>query len=89
MEEKASVLAQWEDGDSLLRLIRISYRGRIALLLTSKRVEALAEHAAVEAKSTEEQEAPQRESDRQKQQADDERTALAKARIVNKANFRP
>jgi hypothetical protein len=89
MDENASVLAQWEDSDSLLRLIRISYRGRIALLLTAKRVDALAVQAAVEAGHIEEQEAPQRESNRQKQQADEERTALAKARVVNKANFRP
>lgn len=34
IEESATVLAQWEDADSLLRLIRIAYRGRVALLLT-------------------------------------------------------
>src|ERR1043166_5197166 len=29
VEENASVLAQWEDRDTLLQLIRLSYRGRI------------------------------------------------------------
>lgn len=89
IEENASVVAQWEDADAVLRLARISYRGRIALLLTSKRFESLAERAAVEAKRIEDQEAPQRDADRQKQQAEEDRTALAKARIVNKPNFRP
>ena len=45
--ENASVVAQWEDSDSLLRLVRISYRGRIALLLTAKRADAVAEQAMV------------------------------------------
>jgi hypothetical protein len=89
IEEKASVLSQWEDAGSLLRLVRISYRGRIALLLTAKRYESMAERAEVEARRIEEQEAPQRDAARQKQQAEDEQTALSKARIVNKPNFRP
>ena len=54
VEEDASVLAQWEDADSLLRLVRIAYRGRIALLLTAKRVAGMAERATVEAKRIEE-----------------------------------
>ena len=89
VEEDASVLAQWEDADSLLRLVRITYRGRIALLLTAKRVAGMAERATVEAKRIEEQEAPQRDAARQKQKTDDEQTALAKARVINKPNFRP
>ena len=89
VEEDASVLAQWEDAGSLLRLVRITYRGRIALLLTAKRVAGMAEQATVEARRIEEQEAPQRDAARQKQKLEDEQTALAKARIVNKPNFRP
>lgn len=89
IQENASVLAQWEDADSLLRLIRISYRGRIALLLTGKRLEGMAEQATLEASRMEQQEAPQRDAARQKQQAEDERIAAAKARVLNKPNFRP
>lgn len=89
IEEDASVLAQWEDTDTLLRLVRISYRGRIALVLTTKRLEDMAGRATVEAKRIEEQEAPERDAARQKQQAEDEQTALRKARLVNKPNFRP
>jgi hypothetical protein len=89
IEESATVLAQWEDTDSLLRLIRISYRGRVALLLTGKRLDAMAELAVVNAKRIEEQEAPQRDAARRKQEAADEQSALAKARVANKPNFRP
>lgn len=89
VKENASVLAQWEDSDSLIRLVRISYRGRIALLFTAKRVDALAEQAMVKAKEIEAQEAPARDAARQKQEADDVRSALVKARAVNKPNFRP
>jgi hypothetical protein len=87
--ENASVVAQWEDSDSLLRLVRISYRGRIALLLTAKRAYAVAEQAMVKAKEIEAQDAPARDAARQKQEADDARSALGKARAVNKPNFRP
>jgi len=89
IDETATVLAQWEDSDALLRLVRISYRGRIALVLTAKRLGDMAERAMVEAKRIEEQEAPERDAARQKQQAADEQAALQKARLVNKPNFRP
>lgn len=89
IEENASVLAQWEDADNLVRLVRIAYRGRIALLLTSKRYQNMAEQALVEARRIELQEAPQRDAARQKQLAEDEQTALVKARTINKPNFRP
>jgi len=89
IQENASVLAQWEDADSLLRLIRISYRGRIALLLTGKRLASMAEQATLEANRMDQQEAPQRDAARQKQQAEDELIAAAKARVINKPNFRP
>lgn len=89
IEENASVLAQWEDPDSLLRLIRISYRGRMALLLTGKRFDAMAAQAVAEAKRLEDREAPQRDAARHKHEATDQQSSLAKARAVNKPNFRP
>jgi hypothetical protein len=50
---------------------------------------ALAQVAIVQAIRLNEQEAPQREIDRQKQQDDEKRAAGQKARPVSKANFRP
>jgi hypothetical protein len=88
IEENASVLAQWEDADNLIRLVHIAHRDRVALLLTSKRYQRMAEQALVEARRIELQEAPQRDAARQKQQAEDEQAALVKVRTVNKPNFR-
>ena len=59
------------------------------LLIFSKRLEALAQVAIIEAIRLNTQEAPQREIDRQKLQDDEKRAAAQKVRPVNKANFRP
>lgn len=42
-----------------------------------------------EAVRLDEQEAPRREIERQKKQAEESRAALEKVRLVNKATFRP
>ena len=53
----------------------------------SKRLDGLARTAIVEAIQLDEQEAPQREIDRQKKQDGENRAAQEQARLVNKANF--
>jgi hypothetical protein len=55
----------------------------------SKRLDALARAAVAEAIRLDEQEAPQREIERQKKQDDENRAAQEKARLANKPNFRP
>jgi hypothetical protein len=87
--ETAAVLARWEDPEYSYDLIRTGDRSSFALVLYSKRLDALAQAATVEAVRLDVQEAPQRELDRQKKQNEDEQLVLVKARLANKLNFRP
>jgi hypothetical protein len=57
--------------------------------VTSPRLEALARTAAAQAIRLDEHEAPQREIARQKKEVEDARLSQEKARITNKAAFRP
>jgi hypothetical protein len=87
--DSEKVLARWEDSQYSFNLFRFSYGSVPGMLVFSKRLDALAQVAIVEAIRLNKQEAPQREIDRQKQQDDEKRAAGQKARPVNKANFRP
>jgi hypothetical protein len=55
----------------------------------SKELDGLARAALTEAVRLDKQEAPQREVERQKRQESDSRAAHEKARVANKAPFRP
>ena len=74
--ETAAVLARWEDPEYSYDLIRTGDRSSFALVLYSKRLDALAQAATVEAVRLDVQEAPQRELDRQKKQNEDEQLVL-------------
>jgi hypothetical protein len=87
--ENAAVLARWEDADYSWNLIRTSNLSSFALVIYSKRLDALARAASVEALRLDAQEAPERELAVQKQRDDDEQNALEKARNLNKPAFRP
>jgi len=87
--EAAPVLARWNDSEYSYDLVRTGDRASFALVLYSKKLEALAQTAIAESATLDAQEAPQREIDKQKKRDDDERLALDKARAVNKPNFRP
>jgi hypothetical protein len=87
--EAATVLARWEDPEYSYDLVRTGDRSSFALVLYSKRLEALAQAAIVESARLDAEDAPQRELDKQKKRDDDDRLALDKARAVNKPNFRP
>ena len=87
--DSAKVIARWEDSQYSFNLFRFSYGSAPGMLIFSKRLDALAQVAIVQAIRLNEQEAPQREIDRQKQQDDEKRAAGQKARPVSKANFRP
>ncbi len=83
------VMARWEDAEYSYNLYRVSYNSELGMAAFSKRLDALAEQAIVEAIRLDEQEAPEREIQRQKKQKDEDRLAQDKARPGNKANFRP
>ena len=70
-------------------LFRSSYLSTFGLVVLSKRLDALARVAMLEATLLDEQEAPGREIARQKKERDDGRTAAEKARVANKGVFRP
>jgi hypothetical protein len=83
------VLARWENGDSLLTLVRKSYSPEFQLILISKPLSARATGAIREAAKLDAIDAPRRESAQRKKDADDASAALDKTRSTNKAAFRP
>lgn len=87
--EVAKVLARWEDSESSYNLVRTGDQSSFALVLYSKRLDALAQVAITEAVRLDAKDAPQREIDKQKDQAEAMRLVLEKARSANKPTFRP
>jgi hypothetical protein len=87
--EVATVLARWEDPEYSYNLVRTGDRSSFSLVLYSKRLDALAQAAIVQAVRQETADAPQREIERQKKRADDESLLLEKARSTNRPNFQP
>jgi len=83
------VLARWEDEQYSFNLYRVSYSSAFGIAAFSKRVDALAQQATIEAIRLDEREAPEREIQRRKKLDDEDRLAQDKARPGNKANFRP
>jgi hypothetical protein len=78
-------VASWQDAQYSFNLVRSSFSDHLGLIIYSKRVNAEAELANVEAVKLEEQEVPQQEAARQKKQMDD----LEVARQKNRKIFRP
>ncbi len=87
--DSEKVIARWEDSQYSFNLFRSSYQPTFGMLIFSKRLDPLAQAAIVEAIRLDEQEAPQREIERQKKQTEEDHTEQEKARLVNKPNFRP
>jgi hypothetical protein len=84
-----AVMARWEDSGNAFNLIHSAYQPGFALVVVSKRLDGLAQIAAVEANRLDDQEAPQREIDRQKKQEEEARLQQDHARLANKPGFRP
>jgi hypothetical protein len=82
-------IARWGDRDYTVSLVRSEYGPRFGLILVSNRIDTLARAAIVEATRLDLQEAPQREAQLLKQQAEDARVKQDKARLANKPMFRP
>ena len=83
-------MARWGDAEHLVVLYRTSsYRNAFRLIVTEPAFDTLARKAVIQAARLDEQEAPRREIARQKKERDDGRAAADKARVTNKASFRP
>jgi len=87
--ETLEVLARWEDAEYSLNLVRFSHQPSFTLVAFSKRLDALARAAVIEAVRLDAQEAPQRELELQKKQEEENRAQQEKARLANKPGFRP
>lgn len=84
-----TIVAQWEDAGSLLTLRRDTYAPQFQLVLISKTLNPRARAAIKDALRLDTQEAPQRERDQRTKEVADARVASQKARVVNKAAFKP
>jgi len=83
------VIARWENSQYSFNLFRSSYQPTFGMVGFSKRLDALARAAVAEAIRLDEQEAPRREIERQKEQDAKDRAGQEKARLANKSSFRP
>ena len=88
-EESGTRVAGWGNGDYAAVLYRSPFASGFRLVVTAVRLDALARTAEAQSIRLDEREAPQRERARQKKEADDERAEKAKARLANKAAFKP
>jgi hypothetical protein len=88
-DETLEVLARWEDAEHSFNLVRFSHQPNFTLVAVSKRLDALARAATIEAVRLDAEEAPQREIESQRKQAEDSRAQQEKARLANKPTFRP
>ena len=87
--DSEKVIARWEDSQYSFNLFRSSYQPTFGILVLSKRLDALAGAAIVEAIRLDEREAPEREIERQTKQDEENHAAQEQARLVNKPSFRP
>ena len=88
-ERGETVIARWENSEYSFNLFRSSYQNAFGLVGYSKRLDDLARVAIVEATRLDKEEAPERETGRQKKKDEDDRAQQEKARRANKAPFRP
>lgn len=87
--ESGTLVARWGDADVAVALVRASYTSGLRLIVTSPRLDALAQAAEVKAQRLDLVEGPRRERDRQKKEAADAQALLEQVRLANKAAFRP
>jgi hypothetical protein len=87
-DESGREIARWAAADFSAVLSRPNY-SMVRMIITVPRLDSLARAARAQARRLDERDAPQREIDRQKKEANDARVAQQKARLANKAAFRP
>jgi len=88
-EESGTRVARWGDADYSIVLYRSSYASGFRMIVTSLRLDTLVRTAEAQALRLDERDAPKREMARQRKEADDIRASQEKARVANKAAFRP
>jgi hypothetical protein len=84
-----TVVEQWGDAENSVVLSRALYGTGFRLVVTSRRLVALANTAEAQALRLDERDAPQRELAREKKDAENSRLVQEKARLTNKAVFKP
>ena len=87
--DQEEAVARWEDPQYRFDLLRGSYGPTYTLVGNLKSLEVLVQAANVEATRLDDLEAPQREAARAAKEQDAKAATLDKARMVNKAKFRP
>lgn len=87
--DSQEILAQWQDPQYRFELDRYSYGPTFKLVGVSKKLDAPAQAADLEAKRLDDQEAPQRNAARLASEAGAAKAKLDNARLVNKPKFRP
>jgi hypothetical protein len=87
--DQEEAVARWEDPQYRFDLLRGSYGPTYTLVGNLKSLEVPVQAANVEATRLDDLEAPQREAARAAKEQDAKAATLEKARIVNKAKFRP
>ena len=87
--ESGTRIAGWGNAEYTAVLYRSAYASGFRMVVTSVPLNALARTAQAQALRLDERDAPQRERARQKQEADLERASKEKARLANKATFKP
>ena len=87
--DAGTVVGQWGDVENSVILSRALYGAGFRLVVTSRRMEALANTAEAQALRFDERDAPQREIAREKKEAETSRLLQEKARLTNKAAFKP
>lgn len=88
-EESGTRVAGWGDTEYAAVLYRSSYASGFRMIVTSVRLNKLARSAEAQAVRLDERDAPQRERARQMKEADEVRASKEKARLANKAAFKP
>lgn len=84
-DAKGKLVASWEDAQYSFNLVRSTFIDRFGLIIYSKKANAEAELAIVEALLLEKQNGPKRAAELEKKQSDD----LEVARLKNQKTFRP
>jgi hypothetical protein len=87
--ETVNVVGRWEDPQYVVSLIRFPYDPAYGLILTSKRLDVLAEKAKDASVLLEAKEAPQREAALKQKSLAESREKDAKDRGLNKPGFVP
>ena len=83
------IVAHWEDPEYSLNLFRPSFTSTFGLAMVSKRLDAVAHAASVEAIRLDLQDAQKRAIERKQKQEDEDHARQEKLRLVNKATFLP